>query len=142
MKQGLTYFSFLLIGFTLGIFYPMLLGRCQRPPHVKHTANHFAENKRGPVPDPSNRFIKKLSKHLDLNAEQKASAFKIFSTQHAKLEEIRKKTLPQFRAIKKDTKTAIRKILNEEQKNIFDEKIKNKNFLGRRPREKKTKKRR
>ncbi len=133
MKKGLTYFSFLLIGFTLGVFSPMLLGRCHRAPDNKqmmgHGKKHIEQGKHNRRANPSSRFVKKLSKHLDLNEEQKTTALKIFKEQHTKLEEIRTKTVPQYRAIKKDTKTAIRAILNDEQKNIFDEKIKNKNFL-------------
>lgn len=71
----------------------------------------------------SKESLKKLSKNLDLNAEQKVEVEKILAAYLPKFKELRESVRPQFTAIRESMQNEIRNILKPEQRTKFNKMV-------------------
>ncbi len=112
MKTHINYFLLILFGFSFGVTFSHFQNNHHpRPPH-------FGE-KNGPK-DPSEHFVERLTRHLELNKDQEDKALAVFKLQHEELENIRRQTVPQFEEIRELTRLGIRNLLNTKQQSLFD----------------------
>jgi len=71
----------------------------------------------------SKRILEKLSKKLDLSAEQKVQVEKILESKLPKIKELRETVRPQFDAVRKAIRTEIRENLQLAQQVKFDQMV-------------------
>lgn len=70
--------------------------------------------------NPGERILHKMTEHLELNEEQQTQIKQIFEDKKPEMEAIRK----QMQALKQQTNTSIKAVLNNEQKAEFEAMIK------------------
>jgi hypothetical protein len=115
VKGKLLVFSVFLLGIGTGA-----LGAYEYQTRVREpreaTANNRSQRERRARQD-----VDRFHDYLGLNADQREQVAKILEEDRSQFRELQERTRPQFQALQEGTRSKIRAILNDEQKQKYDE---------------------